>query len=352
MTLRIGIIGCGGISRSHVEGWKQSATQARVVALADVSEAALLQRQAQLGHEVAFYFDYKELLASDDVDAVDICLPHHLHRDAIVAAAQAGKHLMTEKPLCLTLAEAAEIREAVRSSAITTMASHNQLFFPAVQQAKQMILNGALGPLYMVHSYDCGARNVPLNPDKSKWGDVPPAFTDAWRTDPAKMGGGELIDTGYHPTYRLLFLAGATPTEVTSMMGTYRLPLREEDTAEVLVKFDNGVIGHIFTSWAVRAPGARPLLFSVMGEHGQLWGERSALYYQPVGFNSPAVIEYSASSWGNTIAAEIEHFVDAVANGYEPLHSIGEATDTLRIILAAYASVDGSRTVSIEGAPA
>ncbi|MEM7131290.1 MAG: Gfo/Idh/MocA family oxidoreductase [Chloroflexota bacterium] len=347
MTLQIGVIGCGGITRAHIEGWKQSASRAKVVAFADVSEAAMAQRQAQLGYDVTFYSDYHKLLASGEVDAVDICLPHHLHKEAIVATAQAGKHLMTEKPLCLNLGEAAEIEAAVRASGITMMASHNQLFFPAVQQAKKMILKGSLGKIYMVHSYDCSARDPALNPDKSKWGEVPAVFKDAWRTDPAKMGGGELIDTGYHPTYRLLFLAGETPKEVTSMLGTYRLPLKEEDTSEVLVKFEDGMIGHIFTSWAVRAPGARPILFSVMGEFGQLWGERNALYYQPVGFNEPAVVEYPPQSGAGTIAAEIDHFVDAIVNGYEPLHSVAEATDTLRIILAAYESVDGSRTVRI-----
>lgn len=347
MTLKIGIIGCGGITRSHAEGWKRASARAKVVALADVSEEAMLERQVQLGHDVKMYRDYHDLLASDKVDAVDICLPHHLHKEAIISAARAGKHLMTEKPLCLNLDEAAEIGAAVRESGITMMAAHNQLFFPAVQRAKQMILSGALGKIYMVHSFDCNARQVPLNADKTRWGETPAAFTDAWRVDPAKMGGGELIDTGYHPTYRLLFLAGKAPTEVTSMMGTYRLPLQEEDTAEVLVKFEDGMMGHIFTSWAVRAPGARPLLFSVMGEHGQLWGERDALYYQPVGFHSPAVTEYDSWSGGRTIASEIEHFVDAITNQYEPLHSVSEATETLRIILAAYESVDGNRTVQL-----
>ena len=69
-----------------------------------------------------------------------------------------------------------------------------------------------------------------------------------WRSDPAKMGGGEYIDTGYHPTYRLLFLAGQTP-EVTAMMGSYRAGLGEEDTANVMMKFADGSLGHVFTSW-------------------------------------------------------------------------------------------------------
>ncbi|MFN2200495.1 MAG: Gfo/Idh/MocA family protein, partial [Caldilineaceae bacterium] len=142
MTLKVGLIGCGGIMRPHVEGWKGISDRAEVVALADVSEQAMAQRAAQLGHDVKKYTDYRDLLADSEVDAVDIALPHFLHRDAIVDSAQAGKHLMTEKPLCLTLEEADDIAKAVKASGIVMMAAHNQLFFPAVLQAKQMVMNG------------------------------------------------------------------------------------------------------------------------------------------------------------------------------------------------------------------
>jgi predicted dehydrogenase len=347
MTLRIGLIGCGGITRAHVDGWKTVADRAQVVALADVSEAAMQTRMAQLGHSVKLYTDYRQLLADPEIDAVDISLPHHLHREAIVAAAQAGKHLMTEKPLCLNLDEAKEIESAVKAAGITMMAAHNQIFFPAVQQAKQMIMSGDLGKLYMIHSFDCSARRRPLSPDKHNWGKTGVAFSDTWRSDPAKMGGGEYIDTGYHPTYRLLFLAGQTPVEVTAMMGTFRLPLQEEDTANVMLKFADGMLGHVFTSWAMPAPGSRPILFSVTGEAGQIWGEIDKLYYQPVGFQQPAVVEYPGWDYARSFGAEIAHFVDAIQGGFEPLHSVTEATDTLRIIMAAYESTDSNRIVKL-----
>lgn len=350
MTLRIGLIGCGGITQAHVDGWKTVTDRARIVAMADVSDAAMQTRIAQLGpidYTIKTYNDYHDLLADPEIDAVDISLPHHLHRPAIVAAAQAGKHLMTEKPLCLNLDEAKEIEAAVKAAGITMMAAHNQLFFPAVQQAKQMILKGDLGKLYMIHSFDCSARRRPLPADKQQWDKSPAAFADTWRNDPTKMGGGEYIDTGYHPTYRLLFLAGQTPSEVTAMMGTFRLPLQEEDTANVMLRFPDGSLGHIFTSWAMPAPGSRPLLFSVTGEAGQLWGEIDKLYYQPVGFQQPAVVEYPGWNYGRSFAAEISHFVDAVQQGFEPLHSVAEATTTLRIIMAAYESTDSNHIVRL-----
>lgn len=346
MALKVGLIGCGGITRAHVDGWKTVSNRAQVVAMADVSTAAMHTRAAQLGQPVQMYTDFYELLSKANVDVVDIALPHHLHRDAIVAAAEAGKHILTEKPLCLNLQEAADIVAAVKKGGVIMMAAHNQIFFPAVLRAKQMIMKGDLGRVYMIHSFDCSGNRKPLPLNKNHWGkEEPPPNT--WRQDPAKMGGGEYIDTGYHPTYRLLFLAGQTPTEVSAMMGTYRLPMQEEDTANVMLRFADGMIGHVFTSWAMPTPGGQPMLFSINGEAGQLWGEIGKLYYRPVGFQTPAVIEYPGWDYGRSFAAEIEHLIDAVEQGFEPLHSVAEATTTLRIIMAAYESTDTNRIVSL-----
>lgn len=348
MTLGVGLIGCGGIMRPHVAGWLKVQDRAEIVAVADISEEAAKARVAQMGHAATMYSDYHDLLADENVDVVDIALPHHLHRDAIVAAAEAGKHLMTEKPLCLDLDEAEDIRAAVEKSGITMMAGHNQLFFPSVLQAKQMIVEGDLGDIYMVNSIDASARRRPLNLNKATWagGDVG-SRPETWRSDPAKMGGGELIDTGYHPMYRMLLLADGAPETVTAMLGTHRLPLKREDTATVLVEFDNGVKGRLFSSWGLRPTGARPTIFSVMSEAGQLWGEMDKLYYQPVGFREPAVVEFPGWDYARSFAAEIAHFCDAIEQGFEPLHSVAEATDTLRVILAAYRSVEENVIVTL-----
>ena len=340
MTLKIGLIGCGGIMRRHVEGWAALADRAQIVAVADVADENIRERVQQIGHEVAIYHDYHDLLADPNVDAVDLALPHHLHCESIVAAAKAGKHLMTEKPLCLSLAEAEEIRKAVDASGIIMMAAHNQLFFPAVLQAKQMLINGDLGKIHAIHSYDCDARRGTLPTNKEDWGKNTAALS-GWRLDEAKMGGGELIDTGYHPTYRLIFLAGQTPTEVVSMLGTYRMNMDREDTAYVLAKFGDGAIGQIMTSWAIRAPGAGRTLFHIMAERGQLWGDMNRLYYKPIQFQEPAIVDYPGwTSAIPTFAAEIRHFADAIAGGFQPYHSVAEATDTLRVIMAAYKSVE------------
>ena len=146
---------------------------------------------------------------------------------------------------------------AVRANGVTLMSAHNQLFLPAVAKARELLDAGVLGRVYEVRTTD------------SFWNDFDPSNM-GWRASAQTSGGGELIDTGYHPTYLLLHLAGGTPIEATAMLSTHRLTFMEgEDSAQVLVRFDHGVVGQMVTSWAY-TPAPVTERFSVVGERGSL----------------------------------------------------------------------------------
>ena len=102
----------------------------------------------------AVYPDYHALIREADIDAVDICLPHHLHADAILAAVAAGKHILCEKPMCISLAEADQIVDAVDRAGIVYMSGHNELFYPAIAGAKEAIDRGALGTPFILRSHE------------------------------------------------------------------------------------------------------------------------------------------------------------------------------------------------------
>src|SRR5688572_17507626 len=180
----------------------------------------------------------------DQIDAVDICLPHHLHAPAILDAAAAGKHILCEKPMCMSLAEADQIGAAVRSSGVTYMSAHNQLFMPVVQEAKRMIDAGEIGKVLWLRSQDCFRAG----------GEGASPFKGSWRANLKTQGGGELIDTGYHPSYRLLYLAGSPAVSIHGQMGRYVQQIEGEDTASVQVRFASGALGEILTSWAFPLP--------------------------------------------------------------------------------------------------
>lgn len=326
--IRVGLIGAGGIAAAHLRGCAAHADRITVSAVADVDADAAAARAAEV--DAKPYQDYRAMINDAGIDAVDICLPHHLHADAIVAAAEAGKHVLCEKPLCLTEAEADRIRRVVADSGVTVMCAHNQLFLPPVAAATELLHSGLLGQIYEVRTTD------------SFHNDFDPA-TMGWRAHRSTSGGGELIDTGYHPTYLLLHLAGAAPSEVTAMLSTHRLTFAEgEDSAQVLVRFDNGVLGHLVTSWAYQ-PADCTEKFSVVGEHGALWATKSELSYRL----RDGTTETFSHDDVDTFAAEIGHFADCLAAGTRPLHNEIEGIQVLEIILAAYESARSRRVVTV-----
>ena len=324
-TIRVGLIGGGGIATFHIAGYQQHADVIRITAVADAVAATAEARGAELG--VPHFTDYVEMLERADVDAVDICLPHHLHRDAIVAAARAGKHVLCEKPLCLTPDEARDVQAAVTAAGVTLMCAHNQLFLPAVAAAKELIDSGALGTVYEVRTTDSFRNEF----DPSNMG---------WRAHAAQSGGGELIDTGYHPSYLLMHLAGGVPVQATAMLSTHRLRFMEgEDSAQALFRFDNGSVGQLVTSWAYE-PAAGTERFSVVGELGALTSDGTTLRWDLLDGTS----ETRTFDEVDTFAAEIGAFGVCLRDGTRPIHTEREGIAVLGMILAAY---EGARSGTI-----
>jgi predicted dehydrogenase len=330
--LRVGLIGAGGIAGAHVKGYLANPEVVQLVAVADPVEANAQRRAEPAGASV---FDgYQRMLAEADIDAVDICLPHHLHRDAILAAAEAGKHILCEKPLCLSTEEAAEVTAAVERAGVTLMCAHNQLFSPPVAKAKELIAAGAIGDVYEVRTTD------------SFYNDFDPGSM-GWRANAKQSGGGELIDTGYHPSYLLLHLADAAPVSVAAMLSTHRLKFMEgEDSAQVLVRFENGVVGSLVTSWAY-TPTANTERFSVVGSLGSLHAIGSSLHVRTRVDRVTTVYDFQPV---DEFAEEIRHFAEVLADGRPPLHSHIEGVQTLELILAAYRSSETGTIAAVRSA--
>jgi predicted dehydrogenase len=334
--VRVALVGSGGISGAHGKGFLKHADKIKCVALVDVSPENLKKRSEQLaptGVTPRQFSDWKQCLKemAGEVDAVDICLPHHLHGPAIIDAAAAGKHVLCEKPMCTSLDEADRIADAVKKAGITYMSAHNQLFMPVVQEAKRMIDAGEIGRVLFLRSQDCFRAG---RTSRDAWG---------WRADMKTQGGGELIDTGYHPSYRLLHLAGAPVVKVNGQMGRFNLTIDGEDTASVQVRFANGAIGEILTSWAFPNPYGTHQIH-VVGEKGQIFGSENTLYHLPNGYSEPAKRTFPST---DTFEAEIGHFADVLRDGRRPLHSVEEGRAVLELILNAATSAEGWQQTAV-----
>jgi predicted dehydrogenase len=331
--IRVGLIGCGDIASCHVTGYLAIPEEARVTAVSDVVEASAQLRARELGG-ARMFGDFRALIAEADVDAVDICLPHHLHKDAIIAAAAAGKHILCEKPLCLNWQQAQEISRAIKASGVTLMCAHNQLYYTAVRRARELLDDGLLGQIYEVRTVE-GFRLTK----------VEMASMLSWRGKKETMGGGELIDTGYHSMYMLLHLADSKPVEVTAMLSKHRVNVIDgEDSAQVLVRFANGAVGNVLSSWAynLRKSAWR---FEVIGERGQLFGRRHELQYRIHDFEPATLMLPEVDSFSE----EVADFVACLRDRRQPLQSEAHGVEVLKVILAAYRSQEEKRTIDLSG---
>jgi predicted dehydrogenase len=346
-TLKVGIVGAGWMGTEHAQAWRNNTPRGEIVAVADAAPARARQIAERFsGGRARVHATLDALLADPDVEAVDICLPHHLHAEAILAAARAGKAILCEKPLCTSLEDAAAIGAVLRETGVSFMSAHNQLFQPSLIEARRLLAAGVLGRPYVIRSVEAGQNRgfqtgrapVALAQGESPW---------AWRTDPRRMGGGEVLDTGWHATYRLLALADERPVEVVAMLERYFVQeLRAEDTGLLLVRFASGVIGEIVTSWAFGLVGGWQ--FEVAAEHGNLAGGRARLVHQLHGWPLPAE---RAIEPVHTFTAEVAHFLDVVQLGASSDASFEHAARVLQVTKAAYRSADERRSVALPEDP-
>lgn len=324
--VRLAIIGTGGISHAHANGLLQHRQQIVCTTVCDISAESRARLIAKLGSAPVQFADWREMMSQggDQFDAVLICLPHHLHAPAIMEACRAGKHILCEKPMCTSLAEADLIADAVQKAGVIYMSAHNQLFLPFFREFRRMIAAGAIGTPYWIQSQDCFRHRAD--------------FTGQWRANAKLQGGGELIDTGYHPTYRLLDLVSAPTRAVRATMGRFFKNIEGEDTASVQIRFANGVIGQVLTSWAMAQPWGTHQMHAI-GDQGQLFGSGQDLYYLPEGFSEPAKFRVHGES--DTFVAQMACFARCLLAGERPPHSVAEGRSVLEVILQATESAAG-----------
>lgn len=210
-------------------------------AIAGRNEAAVSQAAQQWGW-ASYETDWRRLIERDDIDAIDIGTPNDTHYDIAIAAIRAGKHVVCEKPLALTVEQARRMRDEAEQAGVVHMICHNYRFAPAVQFARQLIADGRLGRIYHI-------RATYLQ----DWLSDPQAPA-GWKSRKAVSGSGALGDIGAHIIDLARFLVGEF-AEVTALLETFvkerpaetpgqpPVAIDVDDTAAFLARFDNGAVG-------------------------------------------------------------------------------------------------------------
>ena len=346
-TLRVGIIGAGGIAQAHGTAWKANAGRGEIVAVADISPTRANYIADNYSNGARIYDSIDALLADPKIDAVDVCLPHHLHTSAIIDSAKAGKAILCEKPLCTSLEDARLIEAAINENGVIFMMAHNQLFQPSMLEARRLLTAGTLGRPFLF-------RSIEVFQHQSMGGGIVPAHMKdgespwAWRADLSKMGGGEVLDTGWHGSYRLLALAGDDrPVEVTAMMENFFVKsMAAEDTGSLQVRFESGAIGQMLTSWAFSTVDA--LHFEVAAEHGSIAGNDNKIVHQLHRWPNATVRPVTPA---HTFSSEVTHFLDIIQNGVDSLATFRHGARVLQLTKAAYRASEEKRTMILPEDP-
>ena len=338
MTLRVGLVGTQFIGNVYLHSLKQ-VNGADVVAVASPNTAEqFAARHAIPGH----YKDYRSMIEDSELDAVMIATPNDLHYDICLAAADAGLHVLCEKPLAISLDEADTMVAACERAGVVLMYAENLLFAPMYQRVRDLAQGGAIGQPFLVKQAQC--HGGPYSP---------------WFWDIDRAGGGVLLDMGCHSIHSICWTMGAWPEAVTATLGRYSHADKTagEDHATVLLHFPGGALGIAENSWAV--PGGNDHL-EVYGPKGRLTAnlERGpAISMFTAGDDETAAMPGSPQTgwqyplyeeaWQFGFPQEIQHFVDVVA-GRETLRSSGaDGRRVLEIICAAYESARLGKRVAL-----
>jgi predicted dehydrogenase len=369
--LNVALIGYDFMGRAHSNAWRQAARFFNDIPLDPVlkvvvgrTEAKVAEARERLGFE-QHSTSWQEVLARPDIDAVDICTPGDSHAEIAVAAAEAGKAILCEKPLANTVGEAERMLAAVQKAGVVNMICHNYRRVPAVALARQIISEGQIGT---IHHY----RGTYLQ----DW-IVDPKFPRVWRLEKSKAGSGSLGDILSHTMDLSRFLVGE-PVRVSGLLKTFisERPLPDgsgksgkvdvDDSAQALVEFDGGAVGYYEGSRF--APGRKNYnRLEINGSKGSLiWDlerlNELELYVESgpqSGFRTINVTDakhpYIAAWWppGHIIGYEhsftntVYDFVRAVADGKSPRPNFEDGLKNQRILDAISRSATTGQWVKI-----
>lgn len=343
--LRVAIIGCGRIARIHAEGYEQHSDLWQVSVTCDNNLSAA-EALAQSFPDCTAVNDWRAVLDRADVDAVDICLPHDLHKPVAVAAAEAGKHVLIEKPLARNMEEAVAIVEAAERAGVTLMVAHNQRYMPQHRQVKELLERGTFGDLLCVRA----DLNQDLILQTERMGG-----SAHWLHKKQGAGGGAIISGSIHKLDLFRWLFGEVK-RVGSFQRTVSGRLQGEDVAVTMLEFDSGLVGEIVSLYACRHARWGEMMI-IHGTHGTLheqWhGSESGTWV-----HSDIVPDYYAGDRlpdmkkidiepGRGFAEEIRHWGESITNNTLPLTNGRDGLRTMALAMAIYEAAEKKQIVDV-----
>jgi predicted dehydrogenase len=336
--LGVGVVGPGWAGGEHIKAYMNN-PHTEVVALCGRDEGRTRAKMAEVGlGECAIYTDYEDMLKRDDLDIVSICTPNDLHVEEGIMAAQAGKHMLIEKPIALNLEDLKKLKDAIREAGVKTVVGFVLRWNPLYQTIKPLIEDDAIGRIFYgevdyFHGIGPWYKQYEWNVKKS-------------------VGGSSMLSAGCHAVDGLRWFMDDEAAEVTAYsarsnsetFGQYEY----DPTMVVIIKFRSGTIGKVASSLDC----VQPYVFNInlVGEKGTIRNNQLYSHKMPgqTGFATiPTILPDSGDVTHHPFEGEIDHLVDCILNDKESFVNVDDAVKTHEICLAAGISAQEGRSVRL-----
>ena len=357
---RIGIIGCGGIANGkHMPALKKLPDQCRMVAFCDIVEERAVKAKADYGTEDAkVYTDYRELLKDPTIDVIHVCTPNRSHAPISIAALEAGKDVMCEKPMAKTAAEAKQMLETAKRTGRKLTIGYQTRQDPKMQLVKKMADEGVFGDLYYGKALALRRRAVPT------WG----VFLNE-----EEQGGGPLIDIGTHALDLTLWTMNNYDVESVTGNVHYKLRGKEnaanawgswdpkkytvEDSAFGFIKMKNGATIILESSWALNIADPREAQYMLAGTEAGVdfydtkggirinGEENSRLYMKNISMECGGAAFFDGQKAESNSTLEARQWLKALRDGTDPCVLPEQAYTVSRILEAIYESYKTGKTI-------
>ncbi|HLO12417.1 MAG TPA: Gfo/Idh/MocA family oxidoreductase [Pseudoneobacillus sp.] len=336
--IKVGVIGCGSIAKHrHLPEYARNEF-VEIVAVCDIVEDRV--NEMAKTYNAKAYTSYEELLSNKDIDAVSVCTPNYLHAPISIAALNARKHVLCEKPMATSREEAEKMIEASQENNKKLMIAHNQRFVPSHQRARQLIENGEVGKIYSFRTaFGHGGPEGWSADGKESW---------FFKKNEAFIGA--MGDLGVHKTDLLRFLLGEEFVEVGAFVETSAKENADvDDTAVCVLKTVSGIIGTLAASWSYVSKEDNSTI--IYGQNAILRLEDDPYSSLVVQYKNGEVVKYELGGiqtneeGGQKNSQVINHFVHSIVHNCEPPVTGEEGMKSLQVVLSALESNETKRIV-------
>jgi myo-inositol 2-dehydrogenase / D-chiro-inositol 1-dehydrogenase len=338
--IKVGLIGGGFIGSIHAASFKLIPDAELVTVATSSSEtAAQFAKDHQIPHS---YGDFHEMIRREDIDAVIVGLPNYLHVDAVVSAAEAGKHILCEKPFAKTIEDANKMLASVNKNGVKLVYGEMLCFAPKYVRARRLVAEGAFGKVFLVKHHE--EHDGPHMP---------------WFWDVKRSGGGVLLDMGCHSIeFARWILDKPKVKSVSAHMGTFvhKDKTLGEDHSICVVEFENGAMAVLENSWA-KTGGIddRCEIYGSQGNtscdliHGNAMLTHSLSGYGYAVEKAETTVGWTFTGfdeeWNYGFPQEMQHFINVIKGIEQPNETGEDGLEVLKMIYAGYQSAGEGRRI-------